>query len=112
MPILKMDITRERLLRGEAILCRNCFIHLASGQIFDTLKNFQKSGARYLLATNHPGIETNQEIEVGEWRSVNWNPPPFNLPQPLLSVVENSLSSKSIDVWEIQKLNVSLPYAR
>jgi hypothetical protein len=98
------DITGDKLPRCQAVLCRDCFIHLTSTQILNTLKNFQRSGARYLLATNHPAEEVYREIETGEWRSVNLNLPPFNLPPPLLRMVENPLTGKSLDVWELQKL--------
>ena len=101
------DITEDKLPRCQAVLCRDCLIHLTSDEIFRALKNFQRSGARYLLATNHPAEETNREIDTGEWRSVNLHLPPFNLPPPLLRLVENPLTGKALDVWELPKLQLS-----
>ncbi len=98
------DITRDRLPRCQAVLSLDCFIHLTSTQVFNMLKNFQRSGARYLLATNHPADEVYREIETGKWRSVNLSLLKFNLPLPLLRLVENPISGKSLDVLKLQKL--------
>ncbi len=103
------DITTSKLPRCQAILCRDCFIHLPASQIFNTLKNFQNSRASYLIATNHSTEETYQEINTGEWRPVNLHLPPFNLPQPLVRLVENPVSGKSLDVWELQNLTLRVP---
>jgi hypothetical protein len=51
------------------------------------LRNFKASGSRYLMITNQPDIERNEEILfTGAYRPVNLYLAPFNFPRPLWSV--------------------------
>nr|MBA2307118.1 class I SAM-dependent methyltransferase [Candidatus Dependentiae bacterium] len=67
----------------DLILCRDMFVHLDFNSIFATLKNFKRSGSRYLLVTVHPLIQHNQNIPIGEWRALDLQKAPFNFPAPL-----------------------------
>ncbi len=75
------DMSCDPLPRGDALLCRNLLTHLSNSQANDTLRQFKKSEARYLLATTFPDKE-NRDIEAGQWRPVNLTAPPFSLPPP------------------------------
>ena len=54
--VQKLDITAEIIpVKVDAIICRMVLNHLDDGRIFDALRNFRKSGAKYLIATQFSG---------------------------------------------------------
>jgi 2-polyprenyl-3-methyl-5-hydroxy-6-metoxy-1,4-benzoquinol methylase len=99
---LVLDLTRDRLPRADAILCRDCLIHLSFADALRALDNFRRSGARHLLATTHTSVRENADIETGAWRLLNLQLPPFNLPPPARLVVENAELSKCLGVWRLK----------
>jgi hypothetical protein len=81
------DLTKQVPPRADLILCRHLLIHLPFEDCFRVLRNFQRSGSRYLMITNQPHIQRNDEILfTGSFRPVNLCLPPFNFPQPVWSV--------------------------
>ena len=60
-----LDITQDRLPTVDAILCRDCFIHLSMADINLAIANVKRSGSRYLLVTTHVGVNENEDIETG-----------------------------------------------
>ena len=107
---LQLDMVRDRLPRADAILCRDCLVHFSFRQIAVTIRNFQRSGARYLLATTFPGREANEDIATGDWRTLNMCAPPLNWPEPVAVLNEGCTQSgslfadKSIGVWNLASL--------
>jgi hypothetical protein len=99
-----LDITRDPLPRADAILCRDCFIHLSYARISATITNFKKSGATHLFCTTHPSIVENQDCPDGGWRSVNLEASPFNFPRPLKLIVEDAELGKSLGIWRLEDL--------
>src|ERR1700737_3661240 len=62
------DITRDTLPRCDAILCRDCLVHLSFANIERAVANFRRSGAAWLIATTFPEWQTNGDCEDGDWR--------------------------------------------
>src|SRR6185503_5667135 len=83
------DIMRSSLPAADAILCRDCLIHLSFRSIAAVLSNFNKTRARYLMCTTHSSVKENVDIPDGSWRSVNLQLPPFNFPPPMKVIVED-----------------------
>jgi 2-polyprenyl-3-methyl-5-hydroxy-6-metoxy-1,4-benzoquinol methylase len=98
---LVRDLTRDALPRSDAILCRDCLIHLSFDDALRALDNFRRSGARHLLATTHTSVRENADTESGGWRLLNLTLPPFNLPAPERLVIENPELSKCLGVWRL-----------
>ena len=48
------DITTDPLPRCDAILCRDCLVHLSFANIARAVANFRASGATWLIATTFP----------------------------------------------------------
>lgn len=48
------DITSDPLPRADAILCRDCLVHLSFANIERAVDNFRRSGARWLVTTTFP----------------------------------------------------------
>jgi SAM-dependent methyltransferase len=76
------DITTSPLPRVDLILCRTVLFHLSFANVRKALENFKASGSKYLLATTHPNQAVNEDIQDGNWRRLNLQAAPFNLPEP------------------------------
>jgi hypothetical protein len=99
-----LDVTRDAIPRADAVLCRDCFIHLSFGDARRAIANFKKSGAAFLLATTHTGVPENLDIPSGGFRWVNLQRAPFRFPEPLQAIVENPASGKTLGVWRLADL--------
>lgn len=98
------DVTRDPLVYSDAILCRDCFIHLSFRDIQRTLTNFKESGSQFLLATTHVNVLENRDVYTGGWRSVNLQIAPFNFPQPLELLVEDAELGKCLGLWKLSDI--------
>ncbi len=101
---LALDITRDDLPAADAILCRDCFIHLSFNHSRSAIQNFKRSGSTFLLATTHATVTENIDVESGGWRSLNLRLPPYDFPEPLRMLIENAESGKALGVWRIRDL--------
>lgn len=110
---LALDAARHPLPKADLILCRDCLVLLSYEEILHVLRNFKKSGARYLLTTTFVDREANSDFATGGWRPLNLERPPFNFPAPLRIInekcreAENAYSDKSLALWRIE--DISLP---
>lgn len=101
------DISRDSLPRCDAILCRDCLLHLSFANIERTVANFRKSGAVWLIATTFPEWQTNRDCEDGDWRALNFERAPFNWGAPVELINENCTEAgggwrdKSLGVWRL-----------
>lgn len=100
-----LDITKDRLPPADAILCRDCLIHLSFTRIHAALANFRRTSATHLLCTTHISLHENTDCPDGSWRSVNLQLPPFNFPPPLKLIVEDEDSGKCLGVWRLEDLS-------
>jgi hypothetical protein len=94
---------------ADLILCRHLLIHLSFDDCLRVLRNFKGSGSRYLMITNQPHVEQNEEILfTGSYRPVNVQLPPFNFPQPLWSVDDaQSEGDRAVAaIFELEKIDV------
>jgi hypothetical protein len=101
---LVADISKDPLPRAQAILCRDCLIHLSYSRIKSVISNFKTSGAKYLLCTTHTSITNNVDCLDGGWRSLNLQLEPFNFPEPLKLIVEDAEVGKCLGVWQFSEL--------
>jgi hypothetical protein len=104
------DITCDSLPRCDAILCRDCLVHLSFANIERALANFKESGAVWLIATTFPGWQTNHECEDGDWRALNFERAPFSWGAPVELLNENCTEAgdgwrdKSLGVWRLAEI--------
>ena len=99
---LRLDITRDRLPQADAVLCRDCLIHLSFRNINAARANFRRTSATYLLCTTHTTIQENVDCPDGSWRNLNLRLPPFNFPEPLKLIVEDEELGKCLGVWRLE----------
>jgi hypothetical protein len=106
------DITRDFLPRCDAILCRDCLVHLSFANIERVIANFAGSGATWLIATTFPEWQTNQDCEDGDWRALNFERAPFDWGVPVELLNENCTEAgggwrdKSLGVWRIVEIAI------
>ncbi len=100
-----LDLTRDPLPQGDAVLCRDCLVHLSFENITRAIANIRASGARYLLTTTFLEHEHNVDIDDGDWRMLNLERPPFNLPPPIDVLIEGcreadgAYADKALGLW-------------
>lgn len=100
-----LDLCSDALPMMDAVLCRDCLVHLSFANIARALDNIRRSGCRYLIATTFPDHGENQDIEDGDWRLLNMALAPFALGPPLVLLNEDCRESsgayddKALGVW-------------
>lgn len=87
---LLLDATRDPLPKVDLIVCRDLFVHLGNRDVLAALRNMVASGSRLLVTNHFRDRLDNPEIESGDFRAINLCRPPFHLPEPESSVLEES----------------------
>jgi SAM-dependent methyltransferase len=104
------DMTRADLPRADLIVCRDGLVHLSFVDARAAIRNFRRTGSRYLLATTFVGRPRNSDVPTGGWRLLNLEVPPFAFPAPLALVDERCTHSagayrdKRLGLWELESL--------
>ena len=107
---VRLDLTRDPLPHADVVLCRDCLVHLSFANIFRAFANLRRSGARYLLTTTFLDHHENADIEDGDWRILNLEKAPFNLPAPVDVLIEGCregdgvYADKALGLWEVAAL--------
>lgn len=101
------DISTDPLPAADLVLCRDCFIHLPTRIILDSLENFRATGARYLLLTCDLDAGPYRDVPIGSYRPINFLKAPFHFPEPRESVAENESESRLLCLWEFATLPVA-----
>lgn len=107
---VQLDLTRDTLPAADALLCRDCLVHLSYANIGAVLSNVARSNIRFVLMTSFPGRGDNRDVVDGDWRPLDFQASPFSFPDPLLTIVEDceeeggSYRDKSLCAWRVQDL--------
>lgn len=105
-----LDISRDTLPDVDMIFVRDCLIHFSDDDVARTLDNFCQSSVKYVMLTSYlPQFAENQNIQTGNFRGVNMQKPPFNLPEPLAKLEDGPPNHvvKTMDLWSVQQLRES-----
>jgi hypothetical protein len=104
-----LDLVREIVPRADLVLCRHLLIHLPLRDCLRVLRNFKKSGARYLLITTQPEIRANKEILfTGGFRPLNLEIAPFHFPHRRIALddAQTDRDSAELALYELQDIVV------
>jgi hypothetical protein len=103
---INFDLTVERFPSADIWLCKDCFQHLSNSDIHLVLNNFRRSQVNIALITNHIGVNSNIEIETGQFRYVDLTLAPFSLPPPLQTLPDAPVDGEPryIGVWRRKDL--------
>lgn len=103
-----LDLRTDLLPRMDAILCRDCFVHLSFANIALALDNMRLSGCEYIIATTFTDHHCNDDAEDGDWRMLNMEIAPFGLGPPRALLNEGcteaggGYADKCLGVWQIK----------
>jgi len=104
----KLDLVYDTLPAVDAVLCRDCLVHLSFADAQAALANIARSGAKWLLTTSFPGVTRNDDIVTGQWRPINLMLSPFNLPESKKVITENctetEFADKTLSLWAVESL--------
>ena len=96
------NITTDILPVADAILCRDCLVHLPFVAAVEVRRLWKLADFRFVFTTTFPGRPQNVDCAVGHWRPLNMELSPFGWPEPLLVLSEGHpapFEDKSIGVW-------------
>ncbi len=108
----RLDLLGDALPAADAILCRDCFVHLSFANIRRALANLRASNIHWLIATTFPDHTDNQDALDGDWRLLNMEAAPFGLPPAFALLNERcreaggAYADKSLGVWRIADIPV------
>lgn len=106
------NVISDPIAQVDLILCRDLLPHISFEQIKQTIKNFKKSGSKYLLTTTYEKNEKNYDIHTGYWMPLNLEKSPFNFPKPLMVIDENATDwsnekfGKRLALWLLEDINI------
>lgn len=104
------DLVTDPLPRVDLILCRDALVHFPLADVRAAIANFRRSGSTWLLATHFTGDRTNEQIRVGDWRPLNLERPPFELPAPVdaiderVGLINPEWADKRLALWRLEDL--------
>jgi hypothetical protein len=101
------NIVTDILPTADAILCRDCLVHLPFEAAKSAMRLMSRSGCRYIMATTFPHLEANADILLGQWRMLNLQAAPFNLPPPMILIHDGDhhlppYDDKSLGIWKAE----------
>ena len=105
-----IDLLKDDVPRADLLLCRDCLVHLSLADVRAALANIRRSGCAWLLTTTFPGCTANDDIVTGDWRPLNLQLAPFDLPAPHLLLNEECteggdlFADKSLGLWRVEDL--------
>ncbi len=106
------DVVWSDLPAVDMILCRDCLVHLPFRGALMAIKNFKRSGSKYLVTTTYPTIAENSDCPFWGWRKLNLELPPFSLGKSMRLLEERGPRcepgqddhGKALGVWSIKDL--------
>jgi hypothetical protein len=110
----QINLLTDPLPVADLILCRDCLVHLSFDHILKSLMNIAAGSSEYLLTTTFPSRSRNYDIPTGQWRTLNLQIEPFNLPPPRRMIHEGctehggAFSDKALGLWHIVDIRESL----
>jgi len=107
---VQVDLTAGPLPPADAVLSRDCLVHLSYDHVRRALATVKASGARWLITTTFLDLAANRDVADGDWRPLNLQRPPFSLPAPAAVIVEGcteedgAYADKALGVWRCDVL--------
>ena len=107
---LVCSLISDPLPEADLMLCRDCLVHFSFEDALRALRNVSAGPIRYLLTTTFPRTRQNVDVVTGDWRPINLEMPPFNLPPPERILNEEcteaggAFADKSLGLWEVSVL--------
>lgn len=102
------DAVEGPLPSGDIAICREVLFHLCFSDARRLLFNIATGGFSYVILTTDKDIWFNADIQNGDFRPLNLNMHPFNLPPAIIEVPDNKVSSgRVLGVWRSDQIGRS-----
>lgn len=104
------DLLSGPVPTADLIICRDALVHFSYDDIRSALNSISQSNSRYLLTTTFPETGLNWNIRTGDWRPLNLEIAPFDMPPPIDVFPEDSTEQsgtyrdKSLALFEVSKI--------
>jgi hypothetical protein len=100
------DLTRDPLPKADLVLCRDCLVHLSFSDIGAVLRNFRKTGAKYLMVNTYESVRRNRnQFTMTMWRKLNMQLAPFSFPPPIESFPDGGrVDPNTMGLWRFADL--------
>ncbi|HAJ75206.1 MAG TPA: hypothetical protein DCM64_02005 [Gammaproteobacteria bacterium] len=105
---MHLDLLHDSLPEADAILCKDCLVHMSFADAKQAIENIKTSGSKFLLTTHFPEFQFNVDILTGKHRPLNFCKAPFEWPAPLEEIIEYRTGPKNgikhLSVWRVADL--------
>jgi len=100
------DIVFQPLPYADLVIARDLFFHFNNECLHKALRHIKQSGAKYLLATHHPQVEVNVDMDgILGYRPCTLEKEPYNLGPSFCSHIEEEggggYSNRSVSLWKL-----------
>ena len=105
-----LNLISDPLPAVDLALCRDCLVHLTFDQVRSAIRNMRDCGIRYLLTTTFSDLGVNVDIEMGDWRPLNYRLAPFEFPEPIEMILEGCTEGagaywdKALGLWDLSEM--------
>ena len=108
-----LDIINDPLPAADALLSRECLVHLDYQRISKAIANIKRSGIPLLLTTSHCKHTENADKLTGQHRLLNFEQAPFNWPEPIDAIIEDVPSTKRdsgkiLGLWRVEDISAPI----
>lgn len=102
---LLLDAVDEPLPPADAVLCREVLFHLSLDDARRLIGNMLKQPRAWFIATTDRATGFNADIVSGDFRLVNLEAAPFNLPPPAEAIADVGVTGgRRMGVWRAEQL--------
>jgi SAM-dependent methyltransferase len=114
LQFVHLDLINDQLPKVDLVFCRDCLVHFSFGDVLLALENICNSKSHYLLTTTFTDRKENLDIMTGQWRPLNLELAPFQLPKPLkilpegCTEVNGFFKDKALGLWNIEDIQESI----
>ena len=100
------DLCVDPLPDVDLVLCRDVFIHFSFSDYNRVFQSVLNSSAEHFASTTFVEQAVNADQPTGIlWRPINLEAPPYNLPPPIRTVVDNfNRADQRLCVWRVDDL--------
>ena len=95
---------------ADLMLVRDCLVHLSHVEALAAMRNIAAQRIKYVAITSFVNTTDNMDRPSPEWRFMNLQKPPFNLPMPIAILVEQcpeadgAADDKSLYIYRVDQI--------
>ena len=102
----RFDLCVDPLPDVDFLLCRDVLIHFSFTDGLRVLDRVTDSNAAYFASTTFIDLASNSDQPTGiDWRPINLEAPPYSLPPPIRTVVDNfNRADQRLCIWRVDDM--------